>query len=94
MNEFYPKLVPPNDPKRLSKLFEILDGREAVRLLMKLPPNSLTSEQVSKRTKVKPQYIDYLNEVREKSFMNEEELLDYFMNDDNWEETLANAAYG
>ena len=65
-----------------------------MRLLMKLPANSVTSDQVSKRSNVKPQYIDYLNEVREQSVMKYEQILDNLMHDDDWEETLANAAYG
>lgn len=63
VEEFCPNLDE-QDPVRIVKLLEILDLKEALRLILILEPNTLSAVHMTERSNVKPFVIDFINDVR------------------------------
>lgn len=59
--------MPAESPTRIVKLLEILECKQALKLVMMLPKNcTLSSNMISKRANIKPSAIDFINDAREK----------------------------
>ena len=71
--------VPKDHPSRLEKLLNILDMNSAIKLLIILPKGSLTSEDLSSHSKLKPFILDFIDDARELLDMSSSEILDILL---------------
>ena len=78
VSEFCPPLTK-DHPARLEKLLNILNMDDAIRLYMVLPKGSLTSEDLSARSQLKPFILDFIEDAREILRMTAGEILDFLL---------------
>lgn len=68
---FYCPKLSPEHPKRIEKLLNVLDLRDAIKLFMVLPKGTLKSTDLSSRSQIRPYLIDFVDDMREKPISKE-----------------------
>lgn len=68
-------ILPDDSPLRYEKLLNVLDFQEAIKLYLVLPWGTLTSQDLSPHSKLRPFVLDFVEDARESLRMSERDIL-------------------
>ena len=68
--------LPPDHPARLEKLLNVLEFKEAIKLYLILPAGSVTSKDLSPRSKLQPFILDFIEDARDLLKMTRDQIFD------------------